>query len=411
MLIQFSVENYKSIRDEVIINFRSEKKQEDRKWAVSDVDKGLPVYKCIALIGPNASGKSNIINALFFALKFIDSTISRKQNSEIPVDVFGFSKEYSNVPASFEFIFVHKGIKYVYGFSVNKREVTEEYLMGYFTAKAKTIFERSEGQKFDFKGNQVKQQREISKKTNANRLYMPVAAEWGYEQAKTVMEWFNLMVRQYAEFNIPMMLEEVIKDQTRKEAFIEELQKADFNIVDIRLEKELLNKKAVELVSRFFSEFLEGKEEQLAGDMNYKNKVVVVHKNELGECFQIDMEDDSAGTIDIIKNMAEIMHIGKEGGLMLEDELGASYHTKLTQYFLNIISSDSINSGNAQLLFSSHDTKLLNFLHADQIYLVDKDETGATFVTLLSDYQIRPDTNIELGYLKGRFGGMPYMKG
>ncbi len=410
MLVQFSVENYKSIRDEVVINFRSEKKQEDRKWAVSAVDKGFPIYRCIALIGPNASGKSNIIEALFFALKFIDRTISRKDNAEISVDVFGFSKECSNVPTSFEFIFIYKGIKYVYGFSVNKKEVIEEYLMGYFTAKAKTIFERTKGQKFNFKGNQTKQQKEISQKTNANRLYMPVAAEWGYEQAKNVMEWFNLMVRQYADFNITSILEEIINDKKRKALFIEELQRADFNIADIKLEKELLDKKAAELFSKLFPGFLESRDE-LIENKSYKNKVVVVHRNDQGECFEIDMTEDSDGTIDIIKNMAEIIHIGKEGGLMLEDELGASYHTKLTQHFLNIIGSDSINSGNAQLLFSSHDTKLLNFLHADQIYLVDKDETGATFVTLLSDYQIRPDTNIELGYLKGRFGGMPYMKG
>ena len=56
---------------------------------------------------------------------------------------------------------------------------------------------------------------------------MPVAAEWGYEQAKNVMEWFNLMVRQYADFNITSILEEIINDKKRKALFIEELQRAD----------------------------------------------------------------------------------------------------------------------------------------------------------------------------------------
>lgn len=218
MLIQFSVENYKSIRDELIINFRADKKYEDSKWVVNDTTIGMPIYKCVGLLGPNASGKSNIIDALYFALKFIYRTISRKENEHISVKSFSFSEECREMPTSFEFIFVHRGIKYVYGFSITVKEVIEEYLLGYFSAKPKTIFERARGQKYDFKGNNVKQQKEIAQKTNANRLYMPVAAEWGYEPAKRVSEWFDKMVRQYM-FNITDMLREIISDTERKEFF------------------------------------------------------------------------------------------------------------------------------------------------------------------------------------------------
>lgn len=410
MLIQFSVENYKSIRDELIINFCSEKKSENSKWAVTSIYKTRPIYKCIGLLGPNASGKSNIIEALYFALKFIDRTISRKDSASISVEGFGFSEEYKNKPTSFEFIFVHKGVKYVYGFSINTKEVVEEYLMGYFTAKAKTIFERGEEQKYNFKGNDVKQQKEIAKKTNANRLYMPVAAEWGYEPAKIVMEWFDFVSRQYANFNVPSLLREIINDKTQKALLIGELQKADLNIVDIYVDRETIKKETLDFISKFLDEVMK-EEQELSENMKYRDRVIIVHKNSRGEIFEIDMNEDSAGTNEIIKNMVEIMSIGKEGGLMLKDELGRNYHTKLTQYFLNIIKSEKINPGNTQIFFSSHDTKILNILNADQIYLVDKDDDGATFVTLLSDYQIRPEMNVELGYLKGRFGGIPYMRG
>lgn len=142
-----------------------------------------------------------------------------------------------------------------------------------------------------------------------------------------------------------------------------------------------------------------------------RQEIRVVHRNEKGVTFDIALSDDSSGTESIVQNMAEIMHIGQIGGLMLEDELGENFHTRLTQHFLDIIKSDKINSGNAQVFFSSHDTKVLNALNYDQVYLVDKDEDGATFVTLLDDFQIRPETNVELGYLKGKFGGVPYMRG
>ena len=411
MLIQFSVENYKSIRDELIINFCSEKKKENNKWVVSDVNMTESIYKCIGLIGPNASGKSNIINAIYFALKFIDKTISRKDSASISVEGFGFSEENKDKPTSFEFIFMYKGIKYIYGFSINSKEVIEEYLMGYFTAKAKTIFDRSEGQKYNFKGNDVKLQKEIAQKTNDNRLYMPVAAEWGYEPAKVVMEWCDLMSRQYVKFNVATMIKSIISDEIQKAFLIKELQKADFNIVDIYVERETVETEVVNWVSRFLEEVIKKDDKELTDNIKYRNKVMIVHKNSKNELFEIDMDEDSDGTKEIIKNMAEIMYIGKEGGLMLEDELGGNYHTKLTQYFLNVIKSKEINEGNAQLLFSSHDTKILNILNTDQIYLVDKDDDGATYVKLLSDYQIRPEMNVELGYLKGKFGGIPYMRG
>ncbi len=409
MLIQFSVENFKSIRDELIINFCAEKKNANSKWVASEKLK-VPVYKCIGLIGPNASGKSNIIDALYFALSFIDKTISRKDSAKIAVERFGFSEEYRNKPASFEFIFTHKGIKYVYGFAVDEKEVVEEYLMGYFSAKAKTIFDRSAGQKYDFKGNDVKQQREISQKTNANRLYMPVAAEWGYEAVKPVMEWFDLMYRQYEDFEFSSAINKILGDETQKRNFVEELQKADFNIADIYIEKERMGLSTWDRLIRY-SDYLLEKGGEDAAEFAYKSRVIIVHRNNKGEYFSIDLSDDSDGTHDIVYHLAELMTTGQDGGLMLEDELGSNYHTKLTQYFLNVIGSEKINSGNAQLLFASHDTKILNILNPDQIYLVDKDDEGGTFVTLLSDYQIRPDMNVELGYLKGRFGGVPYMKG
>ena len=122
------------------------------------------------------------------------------------------------------------------------------------------------------------------------------------------------------------------------------------------------------------------------------------------------MSDDSSGTRDIIDNIAEMLFVNKAGGLFMEDELGRNYHTKLTKYFLELFNGNEINYGKAQLLFSTHDTKILNLLNPEQIYLVDKDEDGATYVKLLDDYLIREKDNIELGYLKGRYGAVPNIK-
>lgn len=408
MLIQYSVENYKSIKDEITINFSVDKKYQDDNWSIKD-EKKPPLYKCMGLIGPNASGKTNIIRSFLFALRFIYNTIERRENSKIKIDRFRFDNNCLEKPAFFEFIFYHNAIKYVYGFSVNENEVVEEYLMGYFSAKPKTLFERTEGQHYEFKGNDVKVQTEIAQKTNRNRLYMPVAAEWGYGPVKAAYEWFNLISRQYEDFDMNDMLEQIVQNEEQKERFITELQNADFNISDIYVKKQKIDEKAYDILHRLIKEFMGESEEPDLPDV--RSVIHLVHKNENGESMDMSIDEDSAGTSKIVENIAELFFLSQDGGLILEDELGKVYHAKLTQHFLETLKSDRINQGNVQLLFTSHDTKILNMLNPDQIYLVDKGKDGSTYVKLLDDFQIRETENIELGYLKGRYGSIPYMKG
>ena len=136
----------------------------------------------------------------------------------------------------------------------------------------------------------------------------------------------------------------------------------------------------------------------------------ITHFGSDGQTFDIEIGDDSSGTRDIINNIAELLFINKGGGLFIEDELGKNYHTKLTEYFLGLFNDSRVNKANAQLFFSTHDTKIFKLLNPDQIYLVDKDERGATYVKLLDDYLIREKDNVELGYLKGRYGAIPDIK-
>lgn len=409
MLVQYAVENYKSIRDEVVINFSANKKYSDSDWVAQEADIPMPLYKCIGLIGPNASGKSNIIQSFSFAIRFILFTIKRKDNSEIHIEKFAFDQGMEKKPTSFEFIFYKDKVKYVYGFSVSKDEVIEEYLMGYFSAKPKTIFERNMNQQYEFKGNDVKTQKEIAKKTNANRLYMPVAAEWGYAPLKKVYEWFEFISRQYIDFDISHMISEIITKLGRKDILISELQKADFNIKDIYIKNRKMNKKSYDALTKIMTEVIGVSEEFTISDTN--PFILVVHENCMGETYDIALDEDSAGTESIVGDIAEVLYLSEQGGIMLEDELGQSYHTKLAQHFLHMFQSSVINPGNLQLFFATHNTKLLNMLNPDQLYLVDKDETGKTFVKLLDEYVIRENDNLELGYLKGRYGAVPYMKG
>ena len=406
MLIQYAVSNYKSIKEEVVVNFAKVDSQREDNWTISVKKPEYELYNVIGLIGPNASGKSNLIDSFYFAVRFIKKTIERKEKSKIAVEPFMLAETLQNGPSCFEFIYIYRDIKYVYGFSVNSVRVEEEYLMAYYTDEPTTVFERKNGE-YDFGGQDVDRQRELAEKTSANRLYLPVAAEWGYHRLSLAYGWFDRMFDQYENVRVSDVLEAIIKDQEKKGLLLESLQKADFNITDLSVVERKIEKRQIDVLRDMLSKLIP--EAEMDNMLESKPEIYVTHANTDGYEFSINLDADSSGTKSIVHDIAELLYLS-EGGFILEDELGRNYHTKLTEYYLRLMSRLGQKGNQVQMLFASHDTKLLNLLNPGQIYLVDKDDQGATFLKLLDDYVIRENDNIELGYLKGRYGAVPYMK-
>ena len=407
MLVQYAVSNYKSIKDEIIINFARIDGESDDNWTIPVEEPRCRLYNVIGLMGPNASGKSNIIDSFYFAIRFIKNTISRKEKSKIKVEPFLLDDQTQKQPSSFEFIYIYQGIKYVYGFSVNSVRVEEEYLLAYYSAKPTTVFERQNGTEYRFRGNDVSRQRELSGKTNANRLYLPVAAEWGYDKLSGAYAWFENVFDQYENVRISDVLENIVVDEKKKSILLESLQKADFNITDIYVKKRKLEKQQIDVIREMIAKIVPEVEVDNIPESN--PEIYVTHRNKGENEYSINLNDDSSGTKSIVYDIAELLYLS-QGGIILEDELGRNYHTRLTEYYLKLIGRLAPDHHRVQMLFASHDTKILNLLNRDQIYLVDKDEEGATFLKLLDDYIIREKDNIELGYLKGRYGAIPYMR-
>ena len=409
MLVQYAVENYRSIKDEIVINFRTDEKYRDSEWVIQGEEFAIPLYKGIGMIGPNASGKTNIIQSFDFAIRFILNTIKRRDDSKINVEKFAFDERMDREPTFFEFVFYNNKVKYVYGFSISTQEVLEEYLEGYFSEGKRVLFERYPGQRFEFGGIDTEIQEEIAKKTNPNRLYMPVAAEWGYVPLKEAYQWFGVYPGRYGDLNVSSMVDEIIQKENRKKIFISELQKADFNIKDIYIKNRKMDKKSHDILQRFLRDALGEDEDFLLPDIS--PYIRIVHEDHMGQTFETPLDEDSAGTKSFVQDLAELLYLGGRGGIMLKDELGKDYHTKLIRHFLGMFRSSVIDTSHTQILFTTHNTKILDMLNPDQIYLVDKDGAGATVVKLLDDYLIHENEDIELGYLKGRYGGVPYMKG
>ena len=124
MLIKFSVENYLSIKKEIILSMLASKDNEHEETLIED--RGKRYLKSSVIYGANASGKSNVLNAFWFMVNYVLTSHEKQLHKSIERIPFKFDKLTPSQPTRFEVIFIAQGIRYTYGFAVTDKEVVEE---------------------------------------------------------------------------------------------------------------------------------------------------------------------------------------------------------------------------------------------------------------------------------------------
>lgn len=400
MLIQYSVSNYKSIRDEVVLSFVSNDLLESHPnnvTAISEIEQN--VLKSLALIGPNGAGKTNILESLKFCFDFIGGTAQRKQGETIGVMPFLLDTSSREAPSSFEFIYLWEGVRYVYGFSASPQAVEEEYLISCCDPEPVTVFERDRNNNYRFGGKDAELPDKSLPLPLKNQLFLPLAAIEGKEPYKSALGWFEATGGFTLTAPSMDVIENYLSDKEKRKELLRLLRTADFNISDLRLRGDAAaTRKGVESIQ-----------------IGILGTVVIEHEgtDPTGgkHVFSIDFDSDSAGTREFIMDAVAFLRMCDSGGLVGIDEFGTSLHQKLNTHLLSYFISVAHHKGKGQLLFTTHNTALLHHLRSDQIYLVDRDSTsGATTAQCFDDFAHRKDENFEQGYLKGRFGAVPYPK-
>ena len=187
MLNQFSVENFLSIKDKVVLSLLASKDNEHPEHLIMDGNKSY--LKSAVIYGANASGKSNVLNAFWFMVNYVLTSHNQQLHKTIGRSPFKFDPETPTRPSSFEVIFTTEGIRYAYGFSVTDKAVTEEYLYYYPNGRQALIFERKNTKDFRFTVD-IDEQNTLKERTSANKLYLSVASNWSYSKVIPVLEWF-----------------------------------------------------------------------------------------------------------------------------------------------------------------------------------------------------------------------------
>lgn len=378
MILLFRLNNIFSFRDETTLDLQAAKIQTEKGKALSGnmfPAAGGQVLKSVSVFGANASGKSNVMKGIHACVDMIRTSHTYNENTIFAVAPFKFDG-YDKNPSSFFVRFIIDGIEYEYSFSMTRTEILTEQLFYYPKGRRSLVFSRDESKGPDKKNiyefkQAIKRPMDIAANTSRKTLFISRASQMDRDIAKRVFRFFSEdVVLDYKESAMP--IDSFMK--TRKEQILEILNTADSDIVDIRIQG---------------------------------NALKTFHRGNPDIAFDFDTEE-SEGTKTLFQMMFSMIDIIRNGRTLLIDEIDTSLHPHLVEYIINLFN----NSDNAQLIYTTHNTHLLNtdFQRRDQVYFVNKREDGCSDLYSLYDFKDFRDTfDMEKAYLQGRFDAVPYL--
>lgn len=408
MLIQFSVTNFLSFRDEVILSLSTNKDNSHKENLL--FYKNERILPSVAIYGANAAGKSNLHKAMRAAIRMIRSSNNLQIDQPLLITPFLLDENSRNNKTKFEFIYVYNGIKYEYGFVLDTQYVWEEYLYEYRSSKPSMIFERSNINTYRFTSKSKPQLSKIVDKNTSNKLFLATATCWNSDLTKDAYMWFSNMVDTYDSQNLEeLMYKEFEKnDDSLNKFMLNLLQKVDINITNFNYEK---NKQDANQMLMDIEDFI---------NLRFKDsgilkqpKIMISHQvieNGKKQEYELNYFDESNGTKRLFTYGPVLKNALENGKTIIIDEIDNALHPAMTKSLIEMFQNPNINKKSAQLIFNTHEISLLdlNLFRRDQIYFVEKDnKTGVSDLYSLDDFSPRKSENIQKGYLQGRYGAMP----
>ncbi len=416
MLVQFTVENFLSIRDKVYLSLEPSKDSEHPENLITKGD--YKAVNSVAIYGANASGKSSLFKAITVALIMIRNSNNVQVTDKLPMTPFKFDFESRNKPTSFEFTFIAKdGRKYIYGFSATTEKIVEEYLYCYNTSKPTLLFDLNENEKPKFnRAYKVKLEAAYQMNT-ANKLFLATATTWNVECTKSPFEWLAESIDTFTDVMElgGVAFEKYRTDENRK--YIEFtknlLKQADINISSIEVDaKEVVGGPALP-----FQIVVQGKiippNEGKHYDVEITTGHTVVDENGEKTEFSLTLQEESIGTQLLFFYGPLLKDAFEKGKTIVLDEIDKSMHPSLVKFIMNLFRDPDVNKNGAQLIVTTHETGILSLemFRRDQIYFTEKDsKSGVTDLYSLDEFSVRKTENIEKGYLMGRYGAIPFLQ-
>lgn len=423
MLVSFSVQNYRSFASKQSISLvaGTGAKRQKRFSFPSNNSFAPNLLNSICIFGPNGAGKSAFIRAINFYKKFIVSSAKDGQEGEeIDVSSFKFDQDWKGQPSEFEAVFIHEGALYQYGFAVDETRVWSEWLFSRpntSDTKIRTLFQREyDVKKEDYVWNiskaYVKGEKELWKKsTRDNALFLSTAIQLKAETFKEPFDWVqkSLQVIEGPERLSPIFTAHQCIEEGWKDRVVDFLRSVDVGIMDIEIDTKEFDSK--DLPTDMLTESMrEEIKKKLTGKKTFQIKSY--HSGADGKLVPLDFSDESDGTRVIFSLAGPWLDILEKGYTLVIDELHNSLHPHALKFLVGLFHNPAINTKNAQLIFTSHETSVMakGFMHQDQVWLVEKNGPNGSKLIPLSDYKVRDISAFQKAYLDGRYGAVPKLK-
>lgn len=420
MLIEFSVTNYRSILERQTLNMAASsyfKELETLNTFIPDQDDGVPrLLRSTVLYGPNASGKSTLIQALKFVQDQVRNSQKESQaGDDIDVVPFKLTAESRASDSEFEVTFVEQGVRYEYGFRCNRRRFTEEWLFAYPLGRAQKWFHRvldaqqnKDVYKFSTTFSGGRQRQGWAAQTRANALFLSTAIQLNNEQLKPAFDWFKQRLRVLDlgyGLSPSYTLQRCGKNEDRVR-IVEFMNSADLSIADIQLKETVFSAETLPdgMPAAIKEEFLRDMVGKKLTEPLFFHRDVVTQ-----ESIKFEDEEESDGTRALFAFAGPWLDVIENERVLVVDELDTSLHPLLVHHLVKLLHHQGTK---AQLIFTTHDTTLLSqkLLRRDQVWFMEKDKRSATRLYPLSDFSPRDNEAVERGYLNGRYGGIPFLK-
>ena len=407
MLCQFGFSNYKSFRDEVILNMRSSviKEHLDSLIEFDDGEKFLPVA---AIYGPNGGGKSNVCEAFTCLMSHVAAPIlalsgtSKKSDEYISAlktscTPFAFDKNSKKEPTKFAVIIRIKSYEYAYELSILNNEICEESLVRTKIGGKKPALLFSRENSTIFNGRSLNRVNEIRISSTIPYLSF-LAINYKLQAINDISMWF---VKTY---------------------FIN----FEINLINNNLERSPGFTKLIEDLSaermKLLLAILESMDIPISGikiDNNSNKKIIkTYHTIDQDHIYHLTLDQESLGTQKIISFMPILIEALFNGFPLIIDELDSRLHPKLLEFIINLFKDRQLNKLGAQLIHTSHDvTTMRNDIYRrDEIWFTARDNEGVSQLYSLLEFRDeqglipRPDATFNKQYLSGRYGADPYLK-
>jgi hypothetical protein len=438
MLLVFRVSNFRSVRDEQELSL-----VRSRRLARTSADQAeagerhwnLDVSPVAALYGGNASGKSNVLEAISFMARVVAHSYSKwSPDGDIPIEPFRLDATHLHEPSRFEVELLLGDVRHQYGFELNQHEVLREWLYVYPHGRRQTWFERDRdaADEWYFGRALGGRNRVITELTRPNALFLSTAASSKHQQLSGIHHWLARRIRLASSRNAPSRMRFTFNELDTHEGLREKLRQllvlADLGIKDIKVrrrdytDEEKLHaiRLAKAMAMAVGTEVSDSAEEANLEDALQRAGTYIELQHLCGDGSPpvgLPFETESLGTQALVALAGPLLQALRHGYLLMVDELDTSLHPRLVAELVKMFQSPASNPKQAQLVFSTHDASLLGslvgdapILERDQVWFTEKDESGATSMYPLTDFSPRRLENLERGYLQGRYGAVPFFK-